>query len=84
MARVSLGHDQPPHKIRIENTSQASKNITGLVGLAGGKPTVSLSLAAGNLTGKMVGIADEEVRNVLNNSDILTKESCSPGPRSRP
>jgi hypothetical protein len=77
MARVSLGHDQPPHKFRIENSSQVSKNMTGLVGVAGGKPTASFSLTTGKSAGMMVAVADEEVHYPVASSVISTEESRS-------
>ncbi|KAF8227238.1 hypothetical protein L208DRAFT_1379885 [Tricholoma matsutake] len=58
---ISWGYDQPNVKFKLIRSNEHSKNVTALFGLEGGKPTATVSYAAGKLTSTTTEIADDEV-----------------------
>lgn len=61
MASVPLGHSELRTKLKLIVGNQLSKAFSGTVGLAGGSPTLALSLMATKLTSSTTEVADEEV-----------------------
>ena len=61
MASIPLGHSEPKTKLKLITGAQHSMSLSGKVGLAGGKPTITISPTASKSTSTTTELADDEV-----------------------